>query len=205
MPITLRSYQPGDKAGAYAVCLKTADAGQDATSLHTDPEALGNIYVGPYLQHEPQFSLVLEDEEGICGYCLGTRDTPRFFEWYVREWLPPLLRRHPEPSGDPEALSPTQRLYYEYHHPDLFHPEPIAQYPSHLHIDLLPRAQGQGWGKRLVEELLARLKAAGSPGVYLGMWARNERAFQFYSKIGFQELVRVGEGDRASLYLGRTL
>ena len=146
--------------------------------------------------------MLLEDREGIHGYCLGALDTPRFFRRFVDEWLPPLQERHPEPTGRPEDWTPSQRLHYEYYHPDLFHPEPIAKYPSHLHIDLLPQAQGQGWGHRMVAELLERLRAAGSVGVHLGMWARNERAYRFYRKFGFEELIRVGEGDRASVYLG---
>ena len=205
MSIQIRSYRPSDEAGTYEVCLKTGDAGQDATSLHVDPRALGNIYVGPYLSLEPQLSLVLEDEDGICGYCLGALDTPRFFHRFTTEWLPPLQALHPDPTGDMESWSPTERIYQELHHPDLFHPEPIAEFPSHMHIDLLPRAQGKGWGVRLVGELLSRLRDAESPGVHLGMWARNERALRFYTKLGFHELTRVGIGDKASLYLGRAL
>lgn len=198
----IRLCRPEDQSAVYEVCLKTGDAGQDATHLHEDPRALGSIYVGPYLELEPAFSLLLEDAQGVAGYCLGALDTPRFFHRFVHEWLPPLRRQHPEPVGRPEDWTPSQRLYYEYYHPDLFHPEPIALYPSHLHIDLLPRAQGRGWGRRMVAELLERLRSAGSAGVHLGMWARNERAYQFYRKFGFEELVRVGEGDRASVYLG---
>ena len=40
-----------------------------------DPDALGRIYVGPYLKYEPDLALVLEDGEGVCGYCLGAMDS----------------------------------------------------------------------------------------------------------------------------------
>ena len=100
----LRDYRPSDEAAAYEVCLKTGDAGQDATSLHSDPRALGNIYVGPYLHLEPAFALMLEDELGVCGYCLGALDTPKFFHRFVTEWLPPLRRDFPAPTGDPLSL-----------------------------------------------------------------------------------------------------
>ena len=201
----IRSYSVADEASAYAVCLQTGDAGADATSLYDDPRALGDVYVGPYLQLEPALSLVLEDAGGICGYCLGALSTPLFFDRLLKEWLPPLQHKYPHPSGDPASWTPTQKLRRELHHPDLFHPQPISEYPSHMHIDLLPRAQGSGWGRRLVDELESRLRAAGSCGVHLGMWARNERALRFYTKLGFSELCRVGEGDRASLYLGKKL
>ena len=35
--------------------------------------------------------------------------------------------------------------------------EPYSQgYPAHLHIDLLPELQGQGWGRRLIDTLVGR-------------------------------------------------
>ena len=71
---TLRRAQPTDRAGAYRVCLLTGDSGRDATHLHQDPDALGNVYVGAYLAFEPDLAFVLEDAEGICGYTLGALD-----------------------------------------------------------------------------------------------------------------------------------
>ena len=32
----------------------------------------------------------------------------------------------------------------------------VADYPAHLHIDLLPELQGQGFGRALIRRLLAR-------------------------------------------------
>ena len=197
----IRPARAADEAAVYEVCLQTGAAGQDATALHDDPRALGNIYVGPYLRLEPDLAFVLEDPTGVCGYVLGALDTKKFFAAYVNQWLPPLRAKHPEPAGDRAGWTETQKCYHDYHHPDLFQPEPADEYPSHLHIDLLPRAQGQGWGVRMVGTMLDRLRAQGSPGVHLGMWASNTRAFGFYTKLGFQELARVGE----SLYLGKKL
>ena len=37
-----------------------------------------------------------------------------------------------------------QQVHDCYHHPDYFCPEPYADYPSHLHIDLLPHLRGAG-------------------------------------------------------------
>ncbi len=203
--LRIRDYQRADEAAAYEVCLKTGDAGSDATAQYGDPRALGNIYVGPYLEFERSLALVLEDEKGVCGYCLGALNTPDFFRRYLHEWLPPLRARHRAPTGDPTRWTQDQRLYHELHHPDLFHPQPIELYPSHLHIDLVQRAQGRGWGQKMVEALLGRMRDQGSRGVHLGMWARNERAYGFYRKLGFEELVRVGDPVQGSVYLGLRL
>lgn len=197
----IRPARPADEPALYDVCLRTGDSGQDASALHTDPRALGHVYAGPYLHLEPELALVLDDEQGVAGYVLGALDTASWLERYQREWLPPLRARHPAPQGDPAGWTPTERCYHLLHHPRLETPVPLARYPSHLHVDLLPRAQGQGQGRRLMEALFARLRARGSPGVHLGVGLRNERARAFYHRLGFQELAR----EPACVHMGYDL
>jgi len=198
---TLRLALPGDREACYAVCLGTGDSGRDATHLHADPEALGNVYVGAYLAFEPEFALVLEDAAGVCGYALAALDTREFQRRYLEDWLPPLRARRPAPGGPAECWSRDEQLWHLYHHPELFVPEPYADHPSHLHLDLLPRAQGRGLGRAMMAELLARLTQLGSSGVHLAMAADNQRAAGFYAKLGFRELARRGD----AIYLGRRL
>lgn len=203
---TIRNYQPGDQTGAYYVCLKTGDNGQDGEPFYRDdPDALGRIYVGPYLHFEPRLALILEDTAGVCGYALAALDSHEFYDRYEHEWRPDLCRQFPAPTGHPSTWSRTQAAHQLYHCPDYFCPEPYAAFPSHAHIDLLPRAQGQGHGRRMMEEVMRRLKALGAPGVHLGMSAVNHAAYAFYRKLGFQELVRQGEGADGSIYLGQPL
>jgi ribosomal protein S18 acetylase RimI-like enzyme len=202
----IRAARDGDRPGAYHVCLKTGDHGQDGESLYrADPDALGRIFVGPYLAFEPECSLILEDDQGICGYALGALDSRGFYARCDAEWRPKLCDRFPEPHGDPAHWTPVQRVHHAYHHPDYFCPEPYEAHPSHLHIDLLPRAQGQGYGRRLIERLLDTLRARGSPGVHLGVSLTNLRAHAFYAHLGFRVLTRHGSGEDACIYMGTAL
>jgi ribosomal protein S18 acetylase RimI-like enzyme len=201
----IRPAEPADRAAAYNVCLKTGNAGQDATASYDDPEALGRIYVGPYLAFEPALSFLAQDDAGVCGYVLGALDSKRFYQRYLAEWLPEIQRAFPKPPGDPEQLSPTLRAYYDYHHPEIYYPEPYETYPSHLHIDLVERAQGRGLGRVMIELLLEQLRRQGSPGVHLAMNPANTRAEHFYRKLGFGQLAITGSGAFATLYMGRTL
>ena len=200
-PFNLRRCEPRDEDAVYEVCLRTGDDGRDAALLFDDPKALGHLFVGPYMNLEPELAWVLEDGSGVCGYVLGAPDSKRFYEACRARWFPPLQRRHPDPAGDPARWTRTQRIYHEYHHPQFWLPQPYESYPSHLHIDLLPRAQGRGLGRVMMAECLAALAARGSPGVHLGMGAVNARAERFYKKLGFRELARVDD----VLYLGREL
>src|SRR5947207_14720363 len=76
-PFNIRRCEPRDVDAAYDVCLRTGDDGEDASYAFDDPKALGHIFVGPYLQLEPQLAFVLEDPQGVCGYALGALDSKK--------------------------------------------------------------------------------------------------------------------------------
>jgi ribosomal protein S18 acetylase RimI-like enzyme len=201
----IRRATPADARGAYYVCLKTGNHGEDAESLYRDdPEALGRIYVGPYLVFEPDLSFVLEDEHGICGYAFGALDSRKFYARYEAEWRPSLCARFPAPAGDPSRWTPAQRVHQSYHQPDYFCPDPYARYPSHLHIDLLPHARGRGYGRRMLQQVMDTLRRFGSPGAHLGVSSMNTRAIGFYAHLGFRQLVTIGSSGDGVLYMGVT-
>jgi ribosomal protein S18 acetylase RimI-like enzyme len=203
---TLRPGRPDDQAAAYYVCMKTGDHGKDAERFfRDDPDALGRIYVGPYLALEPEFSLILEDDDGVCGYAFGALDSKVFYAHYEAEWRPVLCARFPMPQSDPARWTRIQSVHACYHRPDYFCPEPYAAYPSHLHIDLLERAQGRGWGRRMMQSVMDKLRQRGSPGAHLGVSMLNTAAQGFYEKLGFRELVRVGTAADGCIYMGKSL
>lgn len=202
----IRPARPGDESAAYRVCLKTGNNGQDGEPFYReDPDALGRIFVGPYLKFAPEFGMILEDEIGVCGYALGALDTRAFFARYEAEWRPALCARFPAPTGDPTEWTRVQQIHQLYHHPDYFSPEPYAQFPSHLHIDLLARAQGRGYGRRMLEHVMAALRCAGSPGAHLGVSTLNTTAQAFYTRLGFREIARTGPAHDGCIYMAKPL
>lgn len=195
----IRPYHPDDHETLYEICLRTGASGQDATALYADPRLLGHVYVGPYLRLEPELAFVVADELGPAGYVLGARDTAAFEATCERLWWPPLRQRYPEgafPEGSGDA-----RLVALMNRPHRT-PAPVTgDYPAHLHVDLLPRTQGQGYGRRLLETLFDALRRLDVAGVHLGVGARNERAIGFYQRMGFRTLSRSDQG----LVMGRTM
>ena len=186
---TLRPYRPEDLDALYDICLKTGDTGEDATGLYDDPKLLGHLYAAPYAVSESALTFVLEDGRGVCGYILGAFDSKTFYERLETEWFPPLREQYPKPTGHEENWTRDERItkqFYEDPQKSTF----FEAYPSHLHIDLLPRAQGSGNGRALMETFLAALKDKGSLGVHLGTSPKNVRSEKFYLKMGFYELKR---------------
>ncbi len=202
---TIRRARTEDQSAAYYVCLKTGDHGRDGEPFYRDdPEALGRIYVGPYLAFEPDLSLVVEDNQGVCGYALAALDSHAFYARYEHEWRPKLCEQFPRPTGEPTTWTRAQAVHHQYHHPEYFCPEPYASYPSHMHIDLLERARGQGIGRRMMEQLMDRLRERDSPGAHLAVSVLNTPALGFYERLGFHELARTGTSTSGTVYLGKS-
>ena len=193
---SIRSYKSADTSAVYEICLKTGNSGQDATHLFSDPLVLGHIYVGPYMEFEPQSVFILEDDQGPCGYIMGVLDSQTYYQWMHSEWVPKIRVNYKKPTGNPDTWDETEKITDL-----LFHPVSqrlLPDYPAHLHIDLLSRAQGKGQGKLLMDRFIDYLKYNKIPGLHLELSSNNDRAFNFYRKYGIEELDR----DNESIIMG---
>lgn len=199
MTPTIRRATEADLEPCYDICLRTGWSGGDATGHYADPTLLGSVYGGPYLLLPEGVGFVAEDAEGVAGYVLGTPDTRRFEAACEERWWPVLRQEHPDPG--PAPATPDDRLRAHIHRPPVTPPEVVARHPAHLHIDLLPRLQGTGAGRALLERLLERLADDGAVGVHLGVGRANEHAVGFYRHLGFVTL----REETDALWLGRGL
>ncbi|MFI7597868.1 GNAT family N-acetyltransferase [Actinoplanes sp. NPDC049681] len=200
MQPSIRSYRSGDLDAVYDICVRTADAGGDARGQYSSDRLMGDIFAAPYVILEPEHAHVLDDGTGTAvGYVLGTADTERFARRYREEWLPVTAGRYREPAGPPQTAEDGM-LALHFRPERMVVPE-LADYPAHLHIDLLPEWQGKGWGRGLISAFLDGLRAAGVPRVHLGMAERNTAARIFYDRLGFVELTVRDAGP--VIYLGR--
>ena len=177
----------------YDICLRTGASGEDATGTYREPDLLGEIYVGPYVRLAPSLAFVGEDGEGVAGYVLGVADTRAFEKACEREWWPAVRARHP--LGHYPARSPEDRLIRLMHDPPVTSDDVVERYPAHLHIDLLPRLQGRGYGRRLLESLFDGLLGFGVSAVHLGVGLANQRAIGFYERMDFTVVHRYEDSQ----------
>tara|TARA_B100001123_G_scaffold81273_1_gene92559 strand:+ start:5745 stop:6347 length:603 start_codon:yes stop_codon:yes gene_type:complete len=192
----IRSYQSGDRDAVYDICLKTGDSGKDASHQFTDPLALGHIYAGPYMEYEPQSVFILNNGKNLSGYIMGTMDSKAFYDWMYNEWFQFLRNTYSQPSGDPSRWSRTEKtinIFFTEMNKKLF-----EEFPAHLHIDLLPIAQGKGQGKLMMDHYISHLVNNDIKGVHLELSIANKRAFNFYKRYGMSELER----DDDSIFMG---
>jgi len=196
---SIRSYKSADTSAVYEICLKTGNSGQDATHLFSDPLVLGHLYVGPYMEFEPQSVFILEDDQGPCGYIMGVLDSQTYYQWMHSEWLPNIRVDYKKPTGDPDTWNETEKITNLLFQPELQRLFP--GFPAHLHIDLLSRAQGKGQGKLMMDHFIDYIRKNKIPGVHLELSVNNDRAFGFYCKYGLQELDRNNESIFMGFYL----
>jgi ribosomal protein S18 acetylase RimI-like enzyme len=184
----IRPYRPGDESALASICLRTADTGRDATGLLEDDDIWASMFVLPYLEHDPAFaSVVVSDSGEPAGYIVAAADTEAFESWFADTWWPRFAERWPEPAE--ELTKQDGLLRYAYGRRGGQNPY-AAAYPAHLHIDLLPELQRQGFGRRLIELLQRQLRDAGITGLHVVPSADNAAAVSFYERLGFTRLAR---------------
>jgi GNAT superfamily N-acetyltransferase len=193
---SLRRATEADHPALAMICLRTGDAGLDASGREDDPTLLGQIYTVPYQVLEPDLAFIIDSPAGACGYLLGAADTGAFNARLAAQWYPRLRADVADPGPDRSHWRGSDWARHQIHHPD-FAPV-LTFYPSHGHIDLLPPARGKGIGKRAMAFLEQQLAARGSTGLCLEVMAQNHDALRFYKAIGFEALAIPGLPDHCT-------
>lgn len=188
----LRRATEADHTALASICLRTGDAGKDATDREDDPGLLGLIYTIPYQVLEPDLAFIVDGPAGASGYLLGASDTRAFNARLAAQWYPRLQARVADPGADSSRWRGSDWARHLIHHPDFAARQALADYPSHGHIDLLPEARGKGIGRRAMAFLEQRLAALGSTGLCLEVMSQNQRALDFYKAVGFELLKDPG-------------
>ena len=194
MNFKIRPYHPSDLSPYYRICLLTSKSNKDLNDPNEDPDLLGQYYMAPYPVLEPEVCFTLTKNEIPCGYIIGTKDSTLFYERTEAEWFPILRERYPMPSANNDSQAAKiirlihrgRRVYEE-----------LSEYPAHLHIDLLPEVQGQGYGSKMMKIFIERLRELSVPALHLGVGINNTRVIPFYERLGFH---RVFENERAIMF-----
>lgn len=183
---SIRPYRPEDLDRIHEIAARTGNAGADATDLVDESRLFGELWAAPYVTLEPEHAHVLDDGTGTAiGYAIAAVDAIAFEARCAHEWWPGARARHPIVAGGERLDDLLIALIHHRPEPDTTFAE---RFPSELHINLLPVAQGVGWGRRLMEAVLESLRGAGSPGVHLGTHRDNARAIAFYEHLGFERM-----------------
>lgn len=169
----IRMYEPKDFERVRMICQETDDS-----FAAEEREVLWCLFCDYYVEQEPEHTTVLaNDADEAVGYLMIAADWETYKRIYRELYIPRLQQLNRRQTQEKE------------HNLDAL-PELWVEYPAHMHIDILPQFQSQGWGARLMDAGCEQLRNLGCPGLMLGVDAANTGAIRFYERYGFLALRR---------------
>ncbi|XP_021799300.1 protein O-GlcNAcase isoform X2 [Papio anubis] len=175
---TIRPYFPKDEASVYKICREMYDDGV-GLPFQSQPDLIGDKLVGGLLSLSLDYCFVLEDEDGICGYALGTVDVTPFIKKCKISWIPFMQEKYTKPNGDKEL--------------------------SEAEMDIHKKVTDPSVAKSMMACLLSSLKANGSRGAFCEVRPDDKRILEFYSKLGCFEIAKMEGFPKDVVILGRSL
>lgn len=171
MAYHIRKYRESDRDAVRRICHLTATA----PAYVKNPELVATLYADYYTEFEPDgiFILARDEDDVAVGYILSSLDYKTFVKTFTR-YVMPRVRKLSRIEAFTHFFAFRQSLYMD-----------AKKYPAHLHIDILPEAQHQGYGAKLMDALMDYLAEKGVKGVHLGVGGDNAGGIRFYEKYGF--------------------
>lgn len=70
--LTFRQYRDSDRQMIRRICCETGFLGHPIDPIFRDRELFADLYTNPYLDHEPELTLVVEKDGRVAGYLMGS-------------------------------------------------------------------------------------------------------------------------------------
>ncbi|KAI1786497.1 acyl-CoA N-acyltransferase [Ganoderma leucocontextum] len=193
LEVYIREARLADQLALNRICLLTGDAGQSADHQHKFGELIGTVYADPYVNLPTTWGFVMVDpakDDAVVGYILGTHDTRAYEQQAQEEWWPRVRAKYAYPAEENEgATAADVRFINILHNPSRAAQAQVDYSPAHMHVDILPEYQRQGWGRKLIGRVVEHLRGKhGLERLWLGIDPRNEAAKRFYERLGYKEL-----------------
>ncbi|KAL3972089.1 ceramide synthetase [Sarotherodon galilaeus] len=202
---TIRPYFPKDETAVYKICKEMYCEGmEDVPFSDDDPDLIGDRLVGGLLTLSSDYGFVLEDDEGICGYALGTVDVKPFIKKCKLSWIPFMQEKYHKPDCDKDLTEAEMILSFHEEEeglPDSF----LSNFPSLIKVDIHAKVTDPSVAKSMMGCLLSSLKANGSRGAFCKVRQTDKRMLDFYSKLGCFEVAKMEGFPKDIIIMGRSL
>uniref|UniRef100_A0AAR2IUV6 GH84 domain-containing protein n=1 Tax=Pygocentrus nattereri TaxID=42514 RepID=A0AAR2IUV6_PYGNA len=203
---SIRPYFTEDEAAVYKICKEIYTEGCDEIPFSDqEPDLIGDRLVGGFLTLSPDYGFVLEDEEGICGYALGTVDVKPFVKKCRISWIPFMQEKYNKPDSGKD-LSEAEKMMLSFHEEEEGLPESfLRNFPSLIKVDIHTKVTDPSVAKSMMGCLLSSLKANGSHGAFCEVRQLDKRMLDFYGKLGCFEVAKMEGFPKDVIIMGRSL
>ncbi|XP_039631197.1 protein O-GlcNAcase [Polypterus senegalus] len=202
---SIRPYFPKDEASVYKICGEMYNEGMEDIPFCEQPDLIGDKLIGGLLTLSPDYGFVLEDDDGICGYALGTVDVKPFVKKCKVSWFPVMQEKYNKPDSEKE-LSEAEKMMLSFHEEQEGLPESfLSNFPSMIKVDIHWKVTDPSVAKSMMGCLLSSLKANGSHGTFCEVRQNDKRMLDFYGKLGCFEVAKMEGFPKDVIIMGRSL
>jgi ribosomal protein S18 acetylase RimI-like enzyme len=184
-PLLIRPFTPADRQAVLAIGADTAFFGEPVERFLDDRALFCDLFLAPYLDHDPQSCFVAEVDGETVGFILGSHDHPGLAD---RNWRRVYLQAAWDLIKGHYRIRWQTIRYVLAAMFNAFPPAPRGRYSADLHINILANMRGRGIGRRLLEVYQQHLIEGGITGVYLHTTDQNLNACRLYEKMGYSLL-----------------
>jgi hypothetical protein len=185
--VIIRRYQESDREAIRQICCNTGFLGDPIDPIYRDRELFADLITNPYLDYEPEWALVAENDGQVVGYLLGSV-SPHFnralmfcgFQTVCRMLTRLLTSKY---QDHPRSEKFVRWVLTKGLKEQPNHPEDAA----HLHLNLERQFRLGAVARRLWAVYEDQLKAAGFPHYYGQFFSCAKRNPEpMYARCGFQ-------------------
>jgi hypothetical protein len=180
----IRRFRDADRETVRRICCETGFLGNPIDPIYCDRELFADLVTAPYLDHEPEWTLVAVAGDRVVGYLLGSVST-HFLLARARRNFPTVRKMLARLIGRKYARHPRSEQFVRWvltkgYRELARHPENAA----HLHFNLEHAYRGGALGEALWRTFIGMLVAAGAHRVYGQFYSypgrRPERTYRRY-------------------------
>jgi hypothetical protein len=166
---SIRAYQPADREVVRRICCVTAFRSAGARAILGDEHLCADYFSLYYTDIEPDLSYVAELDGRVVGYVFGCRDARLYAATMAHRIVPRLLARAVGHLARGRYRDSALRRYLRWAFTWSWRETlsvPLADYPGHYHINVLPEGQNQELYSRLSLTYLNGFEAKGGSGIH---------------------------------------
>ncbi|RXN21532.1 O- case-like isoform X1 [Labeo rohita] len=133
--------------------------GTSSGAVPNGPSVVSEGCLGASLALCPEYSLVLEDELGVCGCAVGILDVRSFAKRCQATWLPAMRDKYPSRPHGASGHTATKEVLLYFHEEQDYPDSLLYHFPSQLRLEALPELVDCSVSRSLLTALLTALKA----------------------------------------------